>query len=138
MNCLHKEFLRMSFSAARSSLVESLAETMGTKAHVQTIYGSPIERDGLTIIPVGKIRYGLGGASGYQKKIREGSGGGGGMVITPVGYIETKKGKSKFKRIHYPAAIFQIMGGLVFSVWIILREIRMNKVSLVPKGPDLT
>jgi uncharacterized spore protein YtfJ len=117
----------MALSAVRSSLVENLAETFGSKASAQTIYGSPIERGRLTIIPVGKVRFGLGGGSGNREKEGEGSGGGGGMMIAPVGYIEMKDGRSKFRRINYPTAILQVIGGFALSAWIVLRGIRMNK-----------
>jgi uncharacterized spore protein YtfJ len=121
---INKELLYMATSAERFSLVENLAETFGKKASAQTIYGLPVEREGVTIIPVGKVRYGLGGGSGNRAEEGEGSGGGGGMMIAPVGYIEIKNGKSKFKRINYPTAILQIVGGLALSTWIVLRGVR--------------
>jgi uncharacterized spore protein YtfJ len=116
----------MALSAARSGLVENLAETFGSKASAQTIYGSPIERDNLTIIPIGKVRFGLGGGTGSRGETGEGSGGGGGIIIAPVGYIEIKDGRSRFKRINYPTAISQMVVGLALSAWIVLRGIRIS------------
>ena len=114
----------MTSPAERSGLVEHLAETFGNKASAQTIYGSPVERQGVTVIPVGKVRYGLGGGSGNREQAGEGSGGGGGMMVAPVGYIEIKNGKSKFKRINYPTAILQVAGGLAIGAWLVLRGVR--------------
>jgi hypothetical protein len=46
------------------------------------IFAPPVEHDGLKVIAVAKIRWGLGGGFG-----KEGSrGGGGGVWISPVGY----------------------------------------------------
>jgi uncharacterized spore protein YtfJ len=78
--------------------VERLADKVGAAANITKIYGEPIDRDGTTIIPVAKVRYGFGGGGGVQKDQR-GSGGGGGVLVTPYGYIEIKNGSSEFRRI---------------------------------------
>jgi uncharacterized spore protein YtfJ len=94
--------------------VERMAERIGAKATVKAVFGDPIERDGITVIPVAKVRYGFGGgsgsgpvavgpgisaaetladettdaASGNGMTGGSGSGGGGGMTAEPVGYLE--------------------------------------------------
>ena len=94
--------------------VERMAERIGARATVKAVFGDPIERDGITVIPVAKVRYGFGGGSGSgpvavgpglettESFIDEsdestseagrsggsGSGGGGGMTAEPVGYLE--------------------------------------------------
>lgn len=46
------------------SFVERIAERVGAKATVKAVFGDPIERDGITIIPVAKVRWGFGGGAG--------------------------------------------------------------------------
>ena len=118
----------MAAQIERSRLVENLAESFGTKANAQSIFGPLVERKGITVIPVGKIRYGLGGGSGVRGQEREGAGagdgGGGGVIVSPIGYIELKDGNSRFRRINSPMAILQVMGGIALSSWLMLRGVR--------------
>lgn len=96
-----------------SSLPERLAEALNTSAGAKIIYGEPIEHDGVTIIPVAKLRFGFGGGGGKHGS-EEGSGGGGGEVVQPAGYIELKDGSSKFHAIREPMAFIPLVvaGGL--------------------------
>jgi uncharacterized spore protein YtfJ len=85
-------------------MVERIAERVGAQATVKAVFGEPIERDGITIIPVAKVRWGFGGGGGSGPAgsvpgVGEaapgggmlagfGSGGGGGVTADPVGYLE--------------------------------------------------
>jgi len=95
-----------------NSLPERLAEAFKTSADAKMIYGEPIERDGVTIIPVAKLRYGFGGGGRHDGE--EGGGGGGGMIVNPAGYIELKNGSSRFRAIREPGAFVPLViaGGL--------------------------
>ena len=93
-----------------SSFVEGLAYQLGMTANARNIYGDPVERDGVTVIPVAQAAYGFGGGSGRGKKesgevAGEGSGGGGGAMLIPVGYIEIKNGQTRFRPTRDPLAI---------------------------------
>lgn len=44
--------------------VERIAERLGAHATVKAVFGDPVERDGITIIPVAKVRWGFGGGAG--------------------------------------------------------------------------
>ena len=80
--------------------VERIAEQVGGKASVRAVFGDPIERDGLTIIPVARVRWGFGGGAGRgpmavgpgtagdPSASGSGTGGGGGATADPVGYLE--------------------------------------------------
>ena len=87
-------------------LVQRIGETVGDRAKVSTIFGEPVEREGITVIPVAKARFGFGGGggSGTGRSGEEGSGGGGGggALVSPVGYIELREGAAEFKRINNP------------------------------------
>jgi uncharacterized spore protein YtfJ len=80
----------------KETFVESLANQLGISANAKYIYAEPIESDGVTVVPVAKAIYGLGGGGG-KKDGEEGSGGGGGIVLKPVGYIEIKNGETRFR-----------------------------------------
>ena len=45
-------------------LVERLADKLGSSAHSTAVFGEPVERDGVTVIPVAKARWGFGGGGG--------------------------------------------------------------------------
>lgn len=98
---------------AGNSLPERLAETLKTSAGAKMIYGEPVEHDGVTIIPVAKLRYGFGGGGGKHNG-EEGGGGGGAEIVQPAGYIELKDGSSKFHVIRDPMAFIPLViaGGL--------------------------
>lgn len=71
--------------------LESLAQRLGVSATAATIFGAPVERGDLTVVPVAKVAYGFGGGRG-AKAGDEGSGGGGGVRVQPVGFIEIRPG----------------------------------------------
>lgn len=88
-----------------TSLFSRLADRLGVAAKAATVFGEAVERDGVTVIPVAKARWGLGAGGGHQRPgTREGIGGGGGVIVAPVGYIEIKDGASRFRQIWDPAA----------------------------------
>jgi uncharacterized spore protein YtfJ len=86
-------------------LLERIGQTVGQKAQVSTVFGEPVERDNVTVIPVAKTRFGFGGGGGSGSREGNegaGGGGGGGAVISPVGYIELHDRTAEFKRISTP------------------------------------
>lgn len=99
-------------NAAESNFVERIAEKLGIAANSSTIYGEPVERAGIAVIPVAKAMYGFGGGTGAGTKADgsdSGSGGGGGMVLQPVGYIEIKEGNTRFRTIRDPQTVVKIV-----------------------------
>jgi uncharacterized spore protein YtfJ len=86
-------------------LLERIGQTVGQKAQVSAVFGEPVERDNVTVIPVARTRFGFGGGGGSgSREGNEGSGGGGGggAAISPMGYIELRNGSAEFKRISTP------------------------------------
>ena len=88
-----------------ASFVEQIAARIGATARASMVYGDPVERSGVTVIPVAKIRYGFGGGAGEGEGgdnahgHGEGAGGGGGVVASPAGYIEIRDGASTYRAI---------------------------------------
>lgn len=107
----------------KSSFIERLAEKVGVNANAKTIYSEPVQCDGITVIPVAKVRWGFGGGSG-SKAGKRGRGGGGGIQISPLGYIEMKEGRTEYRPIHDPASWgpLMVIGGAVG--WVLLRGLR--------------
>lgn len=101
-------------SSADESFLAGLAERLGAAARAATIFGEPVERDGITVIPVAKARWGFGGGSG-RRSDETGAGGGGAAQVNPVGYIEIRNGVATFCRINtvsLPLVLLSTLGGL--------------------------
>lgn len=98
-------------SALADELLQRIGKTVADNARVSAIFGEPVAREGITVIPVGKARFGFGGGGGTGPRGAEGSGGGGGGggSVSPVGYIEISEGGAKFKRITSPVAVFALV-----------------------------
>lgn len=113
-------------------LVERLAEKIGRHARAAAVFGEAVERDGVTVIPVAKARWGFGGGLGQGRGRGkegleeqpvgggEGSGGGGGAMVVPVGYIELAHGEAHFRRIvdaNQIAIVAVAATAAVLAVW---------------------
>lgn len=70
-----------------------LATTVRDSISVRRVYGEPIERDGLVLIPAATVGGGGGGGNGHNEKGEEGEGGGFGVGARPVGAYVIKAGK---------------------------------------------
>lgn len=103
-------------------LLERLAEMLGAKATVQAVFGEPIERGDVTVVPVARVRWGFGGGGGRSEAAEtgpaSGSGGGGGVAAEPVGYLEIGAGGTEFKPITglYPSPGFLLAAGITFAI----------------------
>lgn len=65
-----------------SRLLERLADQVGGKAGAKAVFGDSVERDGITVIPVARVRWGVGAGGGAGP---EGSGSGGGGGVRSMG-----------------------------------------------------
>jgi uncharacterized spore protein YtfJ len=95
-----------------NALLERIGETVGQRAQASTIFGEPVEREGVTVIPVARARFGFGGGGGSGSREGDegsGGGGGGGVAVGPVGYIELHQGKAEFKRILTPTDLLALV-----------------------------
>lgn len=101
-----------SASVGFTHVVEQLAKTIGAHSHADTIFGAPVTRDGVTIIPVARVigGFGAGKGSGLSQatdadaKVGAGGGvgGGGGFMVTPVGMIEMRAEGARFRKLEQP------------------------------------
>lgn len=107
------------------SLLERLSQQLSTTAKAQAVYGTPVERDGITVIPVARARYGFGGGGGGGTQPGEaagaGLGAGAGVSLTPVGYIELREGRSRFRPIRSSVVPLVAVSGAI--AWLLLRSV---------------
>jgi uncharacterized spore protein YtfJ len=108
--------------AAADEWMGKLAEKLGGSASARAVFGDPVERDGVTVIPVARFRYGFGGGSGRGggrgrrhngdgsgDEDQYGSGAGGGVQAGPIGYIELRDGQASFTRIGGPKRLLALI-----------------------------
>jgi uncharacterized spore protein YtfJ len=107
-------------------------ESLGGTASAKAVFGEPVEKDGVTIVPVARVRYGGGGGGGRgpgRKKKGDdadadqvGYGHGGGVQAAPVGYIELSGGRATYRRIADPARpmaialLFPLVGAISIGI----------------------
>ena len=106
---------------ATDRFMETMAEKLGAVARASTVFSEPIEREGITVIPVAKARWGFGGGIGHRKEA-DGAGGGGGVQVMPVGFIEIKNGQAEFRPIRTLSKPLMILGGV--STLLLLRRLK--------------
>lgn len=111
-------------TSSADRFISAMAEKLGSVAQAATVFGQPVERDGITVIPVAKARWGFGGGAGQRKdegvdgRQEDGAGGGGGVQVTPVGFIEIKNHEANFRPIRTVSLPWIIVGG-IFSLFLV-------------------
>jgi Uncharacterized conserved protein len=101
------------------SLAVQLADSVTTTG-VHSVYGDPVELDGITLIPVALAQFGFGAGEGPSEGENAGSGGGGGGISVPIGaYVRDRNGL-RFE----PNPIALLAVGIPF-VWVAGRALRM-------------
>jgi uncharacterized spore protein YtfJ len=118
-------------SGPADNILETLASRVGVRAGAHAAFGEPVDREGVTVIPVAKVRFGFGGGSGHgiekgadSNEIGEGSGGGGGAMTSPLGFIEIRDGRAEFKRTHDPVSAVPVILAAGFTAWLVLRGVK--------------
>jgi len=109
---------------AAEGFLERLAEKVGARASVAAVFGEPVERGELTVIPVARVRWGVGGGAGVAGDAASapasgsGSGGGGGVTAEPIGYLEIGSSGVTFQTIAapYPSPLFVLAGSIGLAV----------------------
>ncbi|MFN8186227.1 MAG: spore germination protein GerW family protein [Gaiellales bacterium] len=106
-----------------SELLRRLGQTVGDQAKVSAVFGDPVERDGITVIPVARARsvFGGGGGAGPRAGEASGAGGGGGVAVSPIGYIEVRAGTARFRRILGPSDVLTMFAGAALATLAIRR-----------------
>jgi uncharacterized spore protein YtfJ len=141
-------------AASSDDRFNKLVSSLGGTATASAVFGDPVEKDGVTVVPVARVRYGVGGGfgrGGGRKKKREegdedqvGYGQGGGVQATPVGYIEITGGEAEYKRIIDPVRplavlmLFPLVGVLCFGLMAVISlQTAKSAKKLLPEMPHL-
>jgi hypothetical protein len=120
------ETVREGTTEGTAGFLDMLAQKVGSSG-ASMVFGEPVERGGVIVIPVARAIWGFGGGSGPAGKAQgmaTGIGGGGGVMITPIGYIELAGGRSSFRPIFTFAGIVPFLMAAGFVVVRILRNLR--------------
>ncbi len=104
--------------------VERLADHVGARAAVAAIFGEPIGRGDLTVVPVGRVRWGFAGGRGSggdpvgEGAFGSGSGGAGVVVADPIGYLEIGPAGVSFRPIAqpYPSPLVVLLSGIAATL----------------------
>lgn len=83
---------------AEDGFLERMAQRLSATANAATVFGQPIERGDVTVVPVARAAYGFGGGRGTRTG-EEGSGGGGGVRVSSVGFFEIRPGVVHYRPI---------------------------------------
>jgi uncharacterized spore protein YtfJ len=109
-------------TGSADTFIGTMAEKLGAVARATTVFGEPVERDGITVIPVAKARWGFGGGEG-RRKDEDGAGGGGGVQVTPVGFIEINDRAANFRPIR-TVSLSWIVTGSILGLFLLRETLR--------------
>jgi uncharacterized spore protein YtfJ len=100
------------------AIVEGLMSAWKDSYTVRRVYGDPVEKDGLVVIPVAMVAGGGGGGSGSDAAEGQGEGGGFGGVARPVGVYVVRADSVEW----HPALDITMLGmaGIALSALIAL------------------
>ncbi len=149
------ESMRQARAAASADRLQALAARVGADAGAKAVFGKAVEREGVTVIPVARVRWGFGGGfgEGDGDGAGRGSGGGGGAQASPMGFIEIRDGEARYQSVRDPmrlalawlllpvsAASAALV--MVVAAWLTARSLRnvfrFRRRSLLRQLPDLS
>ena len=76
--------------------VDSMMTMIGESLTVSRVYGEPVERDGVIVIPAALVAGGGGGGGGHDAENQEGEGGGFALAAFPTGAYVIKNGNVRW------------------------------------------
>lgn len=92
------------------SIMDVTMDKLRAMVDANTIIGHPIVVDGVTLIPVSKVSFGLAtGGSDFPSKTQSGlfgGGGGAGVTVSPVAFIAVSEGNVKMMPVYNELSSF--------------------------------
>lgn len=108
------------------TLLARLAERIGGRAKVDAVFGAPIRQGDVTVIPVARVRWGMGAGGGEDRRTdgaASGSGGGGAVAADPIGYIEISASGAAFRPIGHAFANAGFILASALALGIVIRAL---------------
>lgn len=110
-------------------LIKDIIGQIENKGNVKAVFGDPVEKGDVVVIPVAKSHFAGGGGAGEGNEDeedddkKEGKGGGVGYYSKskPVGFIELQDDYVEFHQIHDREKMFSLMLVAIGLVGIVLR-----------------
>jgi uncharacterized spore protein YtfJ len=130
-----REMIAMTTTANDAPILDALRDVVDN-ATVGKVFGSPIDHDGVVVLPVAKVSGGGGGGSGTgpapDGQENGGTGGGFGVSAKPLGVFVLKNGKVSWR----PAIDVNrvILGGQIVAVTGLLVLRALIKAGVVRPG----
>jgi hypothetical protein len=117
-------------SVNAAELLDRLADKVTRGASASAVFGTPVERDGVTVIPVASGIYGFGGGTGWEAaatsaSTRSGDGAAAGVVVRPVGFIEISGGTAVYKPLRDPLRDVVLPTAVLLAATTALRMLRV-------------
>ncbi len=94
---------------------------------VRKVFGEPIERDGLTVIPAARVMGGSGGGTGQDEQGQQGEGGGFGLMARPAGAFVIRDGQITWRPAVDPNTAIIAAAAVTISVIVVSALVRMRR-----------
>ncbi len=113
---------RGSADTSLDDVLEELLRRFGADMRAETVFGAPVERGGVQVIPVARASWGFGtGRSGDKPSSSKGLGAG--MHVSPVGFIEFTDAGARFRQIRpWWAEFTYVVGAGVLALLLFRRR----------------
>lgn len=125
-----KDIARATPAEPIDKMLDRLGERIGARASVRAVFGEPVARGDVTIIPVARVRLGYGGGSGTGPlrfdstngdTMGSGSGAGGGVMTDPMGYVEVRPDGAEYVPLASPYLNPLVILATGISISLVLR-----------------
>ena len=113
-------------SEGAAELLERVAERIGLHAGASAVFGEPVGREGVTIIPVAQLIIGTGAGGGASAAEGSGAGAGGGALTRPLGYIEVGDDGAVFRPIPLPWQNATLIVSGAFAALLLAKAVRRS------------
>jgi uncharacterized spore protein YtfJ len=94
---------------------------------VRRVYGVPIEKDGMTVIPAAAVAGGAGGGGGTDERGNVGGGSGFGLHARPVGAFVIKDGDVRWEPVVDHERHLVINASLIAAGMLLVRSVLKNR-----------
>lgn len=115
---------RTAATSGAAGLLAKIVEQVGAQAGAKAVFGEPIERGDLTIVPVAQVIVGGGAGSGANEETGTGNGAGSGALTRPIGYIEISDTGAEFVPLRRPWLDGGLLVAAAFSSFLVAKAVR--------------